>query len=45
MAALREACFSLMPERQDHARLLAPMRACFAQASRGGLQVRDGVSG
>ncbi|HLM87085.1 MAG TPA: antibiotic biosynthesis monooxygenase family protein [Solirubrobacteraceae bacterium] len=29
---------------EDHARLLAPMRACFAQASRAGFQVRDGVS-
>lgn len=28
---------------EDHARLLAPMRACFAQASRAGFQVRDGV--
>lgn len=27
----------------DHARLLAPMRACFAQASRAGFDVRDGV--
>jgi heme-degrading monooxygenase HmoA len=28
---------------EDHARLLAPMRACFAQASRSAFQVRDGV--
>jgi heme-degrading monooxygenase HmoA len=28
---------------EDHARLLAPMRACFAQATRAGFQVRDGV--
>ena len=28
---------------EDHARLLAPMRACFAQASRAAFQVRDGV--
>jgi heme-degrading monooxygenase HmoA len=28
----------------DHAHLLAPMRACFAQAGRGGFQVRDGVT-
>jgi heme oxygenase (mycobilin-producing) len=27
----------------EHARLLAPMRACFAQASRVGASVRDGV--
>ncbi len=27
---------------EDHARLLAPMRACFAQASRAGFQVHDG---
>jgi heme-degrading monooxygenase HmoA len=27
-----------------HGRLLAPMRACFAQASRVGAEVRDGVS-
>src|SRR5580693_7398326 len=27
----------------DHARLLAPMRACFAQASRSSFNVRDGV--
>jgi heme oxygenase (mycobilin-producing) len=29
---------------EDHARLLAPMRACFAQASRAGFLVRDGVT-
>jgi len=29
---------------EDHARLLAPMRACFAQASRAAFEVRDGVS-
>ena len=28
---------------EDHARLLAPLRACFAQASRSSFQVRDGV--
>jgi heme-degrading monooxygenase HmoA len=28
---------------EEHARLLAPMRACFAQASRVGANVRDGV--
>ncbi len=28
---------------EDHARLLAPMRACFAQANRAGFEVRDGV--
>jgi heme oxygenase (mycobilin-producing) len=28
---------------EDHARLLAPMRACFAQASRASFNVRDGV--
>jgi quinol monooxygenase YgiN len=28
---------------EDHARLLAPMRACFAQASRSTFNVRDGV--
>ena len=27
---------------EEHARLLAPMRACFAQASRAGFHVRDG---
>jgi heme-degrading monooxygenase HmoA len=27
----------------DHARLLAPLRACFAQASRSSFDVRDGV--
>jgi len=27
----------------EHARLLAPMRACFAGASRAAFQVRDGV--
>ena len=29
---------------EEHARLLAPMRACFAQASRNAFEVRDGVS-
>lgn len=28
---------------EDHARLLAPLRACFAQASRSSFHVRDGV--
>ncbi len=28
---------------EDHARLLAPLRACFAQASRLSFHVRDGV--
>jgi heme oxygenase (mycobilin-producing) len=28
---------------EDHARLLAPMRACFAQASRSTFNVRDGI--
>jgi heme-degrading monooxygenase HmoA len=28
---------------EDHARLLAPLRACFAQASRSSFNVRDGV--
>jgi heme-degrading monooxygenase HmoA len=28
---------------EEHARLLAPMRACFAQAARAGFEVRDGV--
>jgi heme-degrading monooxygenase HmoA len=28
---------------EDHARLLAPLRACFAQASRASFNVRDGV--
>jgi heme oxygenase (mycobilin-producing) len=28
---------------EDHARLLAPLRACFAQASRSGFHVRDGM--
>ena len=28
---------------EDHARLLGPMRACFAQASRTGFHVRDGA--
>lgn len=28
---------------EDHARLLAPLRACFAQASRSSFDVRDGV--
>jgi heme-degrading monooxygenase HmoA len=28
---------------EDHARLLAPLRACFEQASRASFQVRDGV--
>ena len=28
----------------DHARLLAPMRACFAQASRAAFEVRDGAA-
>jgi heme-degrading monooxygenase HmoA len=27
----------------DHRRLLAPMRACFAQASRAAFEVRDGI--
>ena len=27
---------------EDHARLLAPMRACFTQASRAAFAVRDG---
>lgn len=27
----------------DHVRLLAPMRACFAQATRVAFEVRDGV--
>lgn len=30
---------------EDHARLLAPMRACFAQVARGGFRVIDGVGG
>jgi len=29
---------------EEHARLLAPMRACFAQASRAAFHVRDGVT-
>jgi heme oxygenase (mycobilin-producing) len=29
---------------EDHAKLLAPMRACFSQASRAAFEVRDGVS-
>jgi heme-degrading monooxygenase HmoA len=28
---------------EDHARLLAPLRACFAQANRSSFHVRDGV--
>lgn len=28
---------------EDHARLLAPMRACFAAAARAGFDVRDGA--
>lgn len=28
---------------EDHARLLAPMRACFEHASRAAFEVRDGV--
>lgn len=28
---------------EDHGRLLAPMRACFAQAARAAFEVRDGV--
>jgi heme-degrading monooxygenase HmoA len=28
---------------EDHARLLASLRACFAQAGRASFQVRDGV--
>jgi heme-degrading monooxygenase HmoA len=28
---------------EDHGRLLAPMRACFAQATRAAFEVRDGV--
>jgi heme oxygenase (mycobilin-producing) len=28
---------------EDHGRLLAPMRACFAQAERAAFEVRDGV--
>jgi heme-degrading monooxygenase HmoA len=28
---------------EDHARLLAPLRACFAQASRSSFDVRDGA--
>jgi heme-degrading monooxygenase HmoA len=28
---------------EDHARLLGPMRACFAQASRSSFTVRDGA--
>ena len=28
---------------EDHARLLAPLRACFAQANRSSFNVRDGV--
>jgi quinol monooxygenase YgiN len=28
---------------EDHGRLLAPLRACFAQASRSSFDVRDGV--
>lgn len=28
---------------EDHARLLAPLRACFAQASRASFDVRDGA--
>jgi len=30
---------------EDHARLLAPMRACFAQASRGAFEIRDSTGG
>ena len=30
-------------ESEDHARLLAPLRACFAQASRSSFHVRDGA--
>jgi len=30
---------------EDHARLLAPLRACFAQASRASFDVRDGAIG
>lgn len=30
---------------EEHARLLGPMRACFAQASRVGAEVRDGAHG
>jgi heme-degrading monooxygenase HmoA len=29
---------------EDHVRLLAPMRACFAQAARAAFEVRDGVT-
>jgi len=29
---------------EDHGRLLAPMRACFAQAARAAFEVRDGVA-
>ena len=29
---------------EDHARLLAPLRACFAQAARAAFEVRDGVA-
>ena len=29
---------------EDHARLLAPLRACFAQASRSSFDVRDGAA-
>jgi heme-degrading monooxygenase HmoA len=28
---------------EEHGRLLAPMRACFAQASRAAFEVRDGT--
>jgi heme-degrading monooxygenase HmoA len=28
---------------EDHVRLLAPMRACFAQAARAAFEVRDGM--
>jgi heme oxygenase (mycobilin-producing) len=28
---------------EDHARLLAPLRACFAQATRASFEVRDGA--
>ncbi len=28
---------------EDHGRLLGPMRACFAQATRAAFEVRDGV--
>jgi heme-degrading monooxygenase HmoA len=30
---------------EEHARLLAPMRACFAEAARARFDVRDGVGG